>query len=486
MTERSYLWDGLVTGDATLAPYDASEFNKYLNSWATAYTNNALVVPGYLDSLEILAAGNSSYSSIRILAGAALVQNLLYVSDAEEFFNIASNLNTGYHRYDTLVLRQAFVDQSDGQEAQTVRLALVQGVESATFPPTATALVQDLTDIWETELARIYINSTSFIISAEYVQEKRNFLNTFEDQPVRNQNNLIRNSEFIAFSGIASNQAPDAWDLVATPTTSGQTRRSPATRGRAVGIGGSVGEGISQTISVTPTTKHYSMLGVMRLTSGGTGGAATLTITGYRSNGLLDPKSATFTIRNTGQDETFRLTVHFQNDDVVRLLVKVVLSDVTDAPTAIIGQLILVPGFNPGGFRYIHETIMCAQAVTDANWTDTAKSSGTTNLDLTATFGNLTLAYTRGVILLGWGRDSGSAGANDVYMRVSSNPTGTIYGELQIGRAVADRRIARQFVVPVDDDFIINGTEIPSFRVVIGATGAGTFDATLRIVGFIT
>lgn len=81
MTEKSYLWDGTVTGDASLAPYNAQEFNIWM--FSTFLSNNlteGYVIPGYLDDLWVRGAGEGNYGVI-VNAGAACFNNFLYILD---------------------------------------------------------------------------------------------------------------------------------------------------------------------------------------------------------------------------------------------------------------------------------------------------------------------------------------------------------------------------------------------------------------------
>lgn len=154
MTERSYLWDGTVTGDASLAPYSAEEFLKYFT--LTRSDNNAGVIPGYLGSLAPAFAGDN-LSAVYIKAGAAIVDGRLYVLDEDIVIPIEVPAAALGARLDYIVIRVT---------GSAARLTVVQGAP-ASGPSVPTINAQDV------PICLVYVDTQ---VADGYVYDRRNFL----------------------------------------------------------------------------------------------------------------------------------------------------------------------------------------------------------------------------------------------------------------------------------------------------------------------
>ncbi len=79
MTEKSYFFDGLLTGDASLAPYDADDFSLIETVKYLADPNFQGVIGGYGNSLNVATSGGANAT---IDTGAAIVNGKIYINNA--------------------------------------------------------------------------------------------------------------------------------------------------------------------------------------------------------------------------------------------------------------------------------------------------------------------------------------------------------------------------------------------------------------------
>jgi len=155
MTERSRFWDGTTLGDATDAPYSASEFSQVMlgmlaqnnvSPWQRSFVGMGA---GYGVG-SLLVTGTAT--PVSIAAGTAVVAGMWYENDAAT--TLAVSTPGANPRRDRVVLRASWA-------SQTIRLALLAGVEAAT--PTAPALTQTFGTTWEVSLATVYITTGGVI-----------------------------------------------------------------------------------------------------------------------------------------------------------------------------------------------------------------------------------------------------------------------------------------------------------------------------------
>jgi hypothetical protein len=147
MTETSYYWEGIATGDATLAPYLETVFHSL---WKKLFTqnDNEGVLFGYLNSLSV--SGISG--GVIVESGAALVNGWFYENDSQ--LTLAIETPASNPRIDRIV-----VQLNPG--SQIARVAVVQGTEAAS--PTAPALTQNSGGIWEIPLAQVLVTTGGVI-----------------------------------------------------------------------------------------------------------------------------------------------------------------------------------------------------------------------------------------------------------------------------------------------------------------------------------
>lgn len=487
MTELSYLWDGTVTGDASIAPYNKEEFNFYMfrPSITENLENSVYVVPGYLQDLWV--KGTTAGSYVTIAPGAAIVGgNYLYVSDATVTLTVDQIETTDYFRYDYVILR---VDV----EAQTVRLAIKKGAETndpaALVPPT---LTQD-DFVREIAIAQIYREDNS-IVWDDFVYDLREFATNYYNaiHHKRVNRNLAVNSEFMATSAmiVASGtyEIPDAWSL----SGAAATLSSPLTgmsRGQSIAVVGDGGERyLYQIIPIDPAIKTFTVKGIIKNTTGGSTfqcsvGLYPTMIDGSAVSGVH--KRQVYTSQVAGTETEFQFTVTFDENSLFEAVTLRVGTIFPTTGTVEVGQILVVQGYHPGPLREIHETIMFHERLDGTNWTATAKSSGTTLIDLITEFG--ILDRTRGVFVRVRARDSGSAGGSpSLAVEGYAAPYNVVYGTVELNGVTNDVYRESTFYVPVDIPVYDVYDYTPQLRAVVVASGAGTLDATLEIVGITT
>lgn len=133
MTEKSYPWDDLTIGDATLAPYDS---DVWTNVWDSLFgvlnTDYGVIANNHSAYSGNLVATNPSGTTVRLSTGIALVDGTLYTNDAN--VDLSTSGDGDYF----LVLRKSWANQ-------TVRATLLK---SPTFPSTLDGTTWDLW-IWQ-------------------------------------------------------------------------------------------------------------------------------------------------------------------------------------------------------------------------------------------------------------------------------------------------------------------------------------------------
>lgn len=482
MTEKSYVWDGVITGDATLAPYTKETFNKYAHLSLLSSSIKNYVVPAYLNDLKVAPAG-SYLMAVKIGSGAAVFNNYVYELDSDTSLSIIRP-TSGYRRIDYVILR-LYSDPSDSRY-QTVRLAILQGAETSTAYPVAPTLTQN-TALWEVALAQVVVDDPAIYtyIPEGNVHDLREFAITDKSKAMYDGTyNLVKNSEFMAYTGGGSvSLYPEHWFAGGFTTLGAGTRLPSMMRGQSMAVTGGT---LAQYIAVDRGTKTFTVRATINRFSATT---IILQVFGIRSTGVTTTK---YIKRNISYDPggttypeatDYKETFTFEEDDIDYLYLTI---PVVGGP-AYIGQVIIVPGYHPGPYREFHETIPFRTAITDAAWSSTAKSSGTTTISLSASFSGVVLPGTHAVMLRVRGRDSGSAaGTPSLSIQGYAAPFNTYYGSLLIGGVTNDVWREMQIIVPVWNPLWYAGSSVPQFRAVVVSTGAATFDATLEIVGIIT
>lgn len=166
--ETSRPWVGRTSdgypGDS--GPYSASQWQQlYAHGLNHGMENiDRGVMRGVLEELEVIPA-NPADTTVTVEPGAAFVQGIFYLNDADKILNIASNAS-GSTRIDVVILEADYT-------AQTVRLDVVQGTPGAGLP----SLTQSAGTIWQIPLAYLTLASGFTSIAASAITDFRHYAN---------------------------------------------------------------------------------------------------------------------------------------------------------------------------------------------------------------------------------------------------------------------------------------------------------------------
>lgn len=476
MTETSYFWDGTTLGDASLAPYDDTEMADAMQSIA-----RNVVIPGsgdgdLGDELRVGFSGNTGTVLVNI--GAAMVGGILYVNDALYEPTIASNAS-GNPRIDRVVIERDDV-------AQTARVDILQGTPGATPSPPNVATTKYTTLAW------VYVpngyDSAVDTPIGEYIFDERNFFNNGYYEEYSYNTNLLSNPSFIAWSSGASPAAPDKWSLISTPVVSINTKSQ-----RGVGLDLTTGPG-TEGVETTVTANMLNDEALFTLRVGVEVQSGTAYIQIYRIN--LSTNSATLertktlhpvstTLRYIIIRELITYTSNFE-----AVAIRVVGGTGADQfyfydPSLSMGYKAIAP--------FKHEVIMLDNAMALTNWTASARSSSSQVVSLSTEFAGTYIwpasTYLRGVIMRVRCRDSGSAGATDaldcaVTLHHHYDPAmsfSSCVGAVSCAARANDSWAEDIVYLPIN-----HNDNTGSFRLRCWATGAGTLDVTLEVIGYIT
>lgn len=168
MTEYGAPFDGLLVGDASVAPYSATEWARIWrmrHGVGTPFPNYGVFKgsgDGTHPALEVRATTIIS-SNVEVQIGAALVDGRFYENTAAKTLAVAANAS-GNPRIDTVILRLDYT-------AQTVRLIVKQGTPAGS--PVRPTLTQNATN-WEIPLADIAVaNGFATLAQSTITQRQR-------------------------------------------------------------------------------------------------------------------------------------------------------------------------------------------------------------------------------------------------------------------------------------------------------------------------
>lgn len=481
MVQTSYFWDGTSVGDATLAPYDDAEIATIMDD-----IYGYFVVPGYLFGTQI--AGDEltvkgdtvNVGKVIVYPGVAMVRGVLYIIDEEVTLDVPATAGANPAIY------RVILDKDTA--TQTVRVGIKQGAEAAApRPPTVASN--------EVSIAWLYITGaydhTIDLFDDSLIHDERVFKYIGPDAQRHVFENILHNPEFMATSG-GTNTAPDGWVLVNTPATSFGTGGGRTVRGKWVRFQGGAGEGIETTVPInrgsTMDGEIWTIRGYIEVD------AQSLTVDVYvdiLDGGTILFDSKTFWVMASPGAGTegiteFIMRIRINPLSTEQNAIRIVITSDNAATDAYIGDMAVIPGYVAGTKESVRksELIWLDNAIADVNWTATAKSTGTTTISLNVDFGGIIPRGVRGVVLRVRCRDSGSAGAAvadgtsiKLYAYTSTIPsavvscTGLPNDEWESGLGWVS-------IWPNDTS--------SRFAVVVTASGAGTLDATLEIIGIIT
>jgi len=168
MTERSWYWRGLITGDASLAPYNNDEWSDNIRILLEADRTVASIIGGYLNNLQVYYA---SGTTVYLFSGAAIVDGKLYVNTDNISFAITVP-GAGVNTY-RIVLRKSWA-------AQTIVAARLELLGGPGYP----VLTQNDGVIWEVPLANITVAPGPVVT----LVDARRYLNTSQYRDLSSMN----------------------------------------------------------------------------------------------------------------------------------------------------------------------------------------------------------------------------------------------------------------------------------------------------------
>jgi hypothetical protein len=434
------------------------------------YLDNSqgFLVP-YLNNLEVISA-TPAVGAILVKSGAAILSSGVYYTN-DNNVSVAITSSAGNNRIDRIVLR-------------TNRVTKIIGVEGAT--PAKPALTAG-----DLPLAWIYIpagyNAATTAVDATYIHDERMFADIgLEPVNYNNDLNFMHNFEYMAFArGGATNTPPEKWKLVGAPTTIAPyaslfTTRNFSNRSTALALTCGAGAGIT---TIIPLPKTGVETYTIRFNHQLTGGAYTIYLQTYTlSSGIVATTTKTLSRISTDpiQDEIIRITTTDVTDAIA-----ITFTSTAAAAVLRLSPILITQGlFTTYNYPRKHEILMMDRVLQDASWTATAKSSGTTNINLNTSFGTNVRRGTLAVITRLEGNDSGSAAtaANSLILGASFGGTYAITcaGAVRVGLLPNDFKRTETSYIPVN----YNDANVP-IRAVVTASGALTFDATIEIIGVI-
>ena len=434
------------------------------------------LLPNYWDSLEVITA-DPVVGAVYVKSGAAFLTGIsaagpgnFYTNDAQ--VTVAITSSAGSNRIDRIVLRAA-------------RITKIIGVEGAT--PAMPALTAG-----DIPLAWIYIptgyNAATTIIQPYYIHDERMFsISGGEPVDFKNDMNIMHNYEFMMFSrGGLTNTPPEMWKITAgaptacAPTTAIFTSRNFPSRCNGVVLTCNATAGITTTVPLPSYGGTYTIRFCWKATT------ATSFNVVISSRVLAGAATSTKTItlnRISGDpitDEIIRYTADSTSDALDITIIS------TGAAAGIsVSPIMITQGLSTTyNFPRKSEILTTDRVLQDAFWTATAKSTGNTVINLNSSFGGNIRRGTIAVIARLTANDSGSAGA------AASLTLGPSTGTYAVTTSLVTANVTN-----LPNDFVrsavgyvpitYNALAVPVYAQ-YAASGPGTLDATVEIIGIIT
>lgn len=464
MAEDSGFWDHFSGGDADTAvvwqsKYSAVDRADWFSKLLQSNAARGLVIPDYGNELKVVADSPVSLDVI-VGSGAMEFRGWMYENTDDETLTLAA-ANGSNPRLDRIVARLTPGDQE-------IRVAVLTGTPAAT--PALPLLTQD-DDTYEIDLAWVWVATSAVSVAQSRIWDQREFAANLYEMLVGGQENLLKNSEFLGLD--------NGWTIVKGPAGFA-AKPAQMERGRPYQIVGTgvIAPSFSQTVRVKASTS-YAIRALIYVDAGTDWTFAVTTNSGAPVTQTLDvTRTATW----------LEIKVYYTTEaDATSLTVSFGTPTPSAARTGTAGQWMVMQGHVTGPFRAFHEVIPFEKKITDSSWSATAKSTGNTVITLTASFGvidgtTVGAAITngvRGLLVRIQGNDSGSA-AGAAKMDIRAGNAGTaVLMRLQLDGVPDDKVRSQNGTIALMNDDL-------RFNIDITATGAGTFDATLEIVGILT
>lgn len=476
MAITGYMFDGTTLGQATHAPYTYTHWRDFFKG---VISDVGFVVPGYEDELEVSPSVNNG--KVVVASGLANVYGYQYenTADLELSFDIATN-----NRIDIVVLRVSEVNQ-------TVRATVIKGTHAAnpSFPALATG---DLMLAW------VYFASgwdpAANTVAATDLHDLRFFWNTSFAKDSTDRKNLLHNCNFYGCSGVAAGaNPPDGWGEPGGLTASSQIAPFASAYagyghygqyyGSGLDLTANSGNGIQTTVYTPYGTDEQYRTYTVAVSLKNTSGISRILVAGRNTVTAGAATLADKYFRITGTANTFLVRV--QLDRLLYDSLNVQLISANSPSQFQISNVQIYEGYGPYRHTPQSEFIFTDYDLADAAWTASAKSTGTTTINLNASFsGNAYRFGIRGILARLRARDSGSVGAGPYYLQLENFLTNDY--NVRGGRADPTGITNDTWRENIAYGVVRWGQAAIPLEARVAASGAGTLDATITIQGFIT
>ncbi len=475
MTETSYFWNGTVNRDAKNAPYSSEAFHGLINRVIS--TDGVYVLPDNANMLECTTDGATR--SVDINTGAALVYGRYYKNTASKNLILDTN-PTSYPRWDRVVLVM-------DEDAQTIRLQIVKGASAKIpeLPPCTTCGIA--LPLW-----KIYLPAGYATVDDEYIFDERAFAHNVVSQNNYSTDNLVPDSQFM---GALYNYAPNwiaTYNIVTGVTgitAYGTERFSTARQGRALKV-----TMIDETQTYTlPIVVHENdtVPTTMRVL--------------LKQNTVMEPTITWASVakkipRYTGE---FELIIRASDTGTLDLVITAETGSSSDEPTIVeLAEPTVAIGYIPATITYEQEEYVILEnpgygyagginlsAFTYSSNSNSTKTTTLYSTDIITSLGHADevlgpVTGTKALIVLLGGRDSGSAAAATPYVAIR---TPTLNGQdivVRLGGVGNDIWNYEQGILYLEEENF-TGENAFKLEVDLVATGAGTLDYTIQLIGVI-
>lgn len=454
--------------------YDDPDITEVLHSLHGA----SFVIPDYptvypYNNLHVYTIGVGD-ASVRLSVGMAIVGGYFY-ENTEPLSLTLDAQGGGLNRIDRIVLRYSDISQQ-------ARAVVVKGTAGAT--PAFPAIYDE-----DVPLAWVWVPNgftAASAVAAANIHDARTFNLPAHYMDSESPENILPNSEWLAWSSSTTNNSPDYWaDNISVGTMVPAAILGDAPRGQAAQVTLANNEYFEcNMLAPDGNAENWALStltlwGNLNITSGG---PLTVRLLSY-------PGPVVLSTQNYYQASSFyeflqRCRIDYVTSPAVAGLTLQYINTSGGNITFKCDPPILTKGLLPGPPRMRHEILYLSKGtpVSDASWNYTAKSTGTNQANLTTGWGSKIPPGIRGVLVDMLARDSGSGGASvPCGLRLFSyypNATGS-GGIIELATAGNDKYRGEMGVVGVD-------IATHSFTIQVWATGASTLDAAVYITGLLT
>lgn len=457
MTEKSTFWDGTARGDGELSPYSSLRFNAMTG--VLMGNEGQYVLPDQLNNLEVTAGAGRTVS---VNSGHAFISGLWYENSAAVTLTHTEN-TSDYGRWDRVVVEW-------DQEDDSCELVILEGTPEALPSPPE---LNTCSTLKQCPLARVYLPASYASTQTYYVFDERKFANNVDHINNYSTENHFPNGSFMAyyaFDSLLVHATIPPW--LDWPDDTYSKDRFPSMKfGRVLRVGPAAsGNGPSIILPTNENaTRRFTLRFLIKVEEGEAavswaGTSLRMPAAGFIQEVIIRPST-------TGYQQ---LDLTHQTD-----------YSVFNVGDFRLGHGFIVPPQEVNYPQFLKTARIPIQALTDqssSSWTGSyLLAEDSRGLDETPAI----LPGTKAVLVELAARDSGSAGGSGVYAEIFSVATSGSAGAYYGGEGVR-----------TDLDGVTNDTwryavglvkydEGTALNIVLQASGAGTMDATIYVIGMI-